>query len=121
VGIQVSHPAAATLRALAHEAVVTEDELHPTVRAKPAARPGTGVILYGRATSLPFTAVLNGPERTTTDNATPASNCTVRCLRRSRARPIWLWEQGVAGSNPAVPTTSTNALLSRGADGPSLG
>jgi hypothetical protein len=32
-----------------------------------------------------------------------------------------LWEQGVAGSNPAVPTTSTNPLLSRGADGPSLG
>jgi hypothetical protein len=32
-----------------------------------------------------------------------------------------LWEQGVAGSNPAVPTTNTNALLSRGADGPSLG
>jgi hypothetical protein len=28
---------------------------------------------------------------------------------------------GVAGSNPAVPTTSTNPLLSRGADGPSLG
>jgi hypothetical protein len=34
---------------------------------------------------------------------------------------IWLWEQGVAGSNPAVPTTSTNPLLNRGADGPSLG
>jgi hypothetical protein len=32
-----------------------------------------------------------------------------------------LWEQGVAGSNPAVPTTSTNPLLNRGADGPSLG
>ena len=32
-----------------------------------------------------------------------------------------LWEQGVAGSNPAVPTTSTNPLLRRGADGPSLG
>src|SRR5829696_4621548 len=52
--------------------------------------------------------------------------------RRSRSRAIrtgrgaaWsahlLWEQGVAGSNPAVPTTSTNPLLSRGADGPSLG
>jgi hypothetical protein len=26
-----------------------------------------------------------------------------------------LWEQGVAGSNPAVPTTSTNSLLSRAA------
>jgi hypothetical protein len=28
---------------------------------------------------------------------------------------------GVAGSNPAVPTTSENSLLSRGTDGPSLG
>jgi len=32
-----------------------------------------------------------------------------------------LWEQGVAGSNLAVPTTSTTPLLSRGIDGPSLG
>jgi hypothetical protein len=32
-----------------------------------------------------------------------------------------LWEQGVAGSNPAVPTTNTNALLSAGAGAPSLG
>jgi hypothetical protein len=37
------------------------------------------------------------------------------------ARSALIWEQGVAGSNPAVPTTSTNPLLSRGADGPSLG
>jgi hypothetical protein len=31
------------------------------------------------------------------------------------------WEQGVAGSNLAVPTTSTNPLVNRDADGPSLG
>jgi hypothetical protein len=37
------------------------------------------------------------------------------------AQSALIWEQGVAGSNPAVPTTSTNPLLSRGADGPSLG
>jgi hypothetical protein len=29
------------------------------------------VILSGRATTVPFTAVLTGPERITTDNATP--------------------------------------------------
>src|SRR4029450_6164021 len=44
------------------------------------------------------------------------------CMGRGAAWSAHLlWEQGVAGSNPAVPTTSTNPLLSRGADGPSLG
>ena len=32
-----------------------------------------------------------------------------------------LWEQGVAGSNPAVPTTHTKPELSRGPGTPSLG
>jgi len=40
------------------------------------------VILAGRATSVPFTAVLNGPERTTTDNHEAASTCTVHGPRR---------------------------------------
>jgi hypothetical protein len=40
------------------------------------------IILVGRATSVPFTAVLAGPERTTTDNAKAASTCAVLCLRR---------------------------------------
>jgi hypothetical protein len=35
----------------------------------------TGVILGGRATSVPFTAVMTGPQRTTTDNAEAASTC----------------------------------------------
>jgi hypothetical protein len=32
-----------------------------------------------------------------------------------------LCKQGVVGSSPIISTTSTNSLLSRAADGPSLG
>ena len=32
-----------------------------------------------------------------------------------------LCKQGVVGSSPIISTATTNALLSRGADGPSLG
>jgi hypothetical protein len=35
------------------------------------------VVPTGRAPSLPFRAVCTGPQRTTTDNAIAASNCTV--------------------------------------------
>ena len=49
---------------------------------EPTAPPGTDVILAGRATSVPFTAVLNGPQRTTTDNATAAATCAARLVRR---------------------------------------
>jgi hypothetical protein len=56
------------------------------------------VALTSRATSVPFTAVLTGPERTTTDNAEAASTWAVGYLRRSRSCPIRLWEQGVACS-----------------------
>jgi hypothetical protein len=66
-----------TLRALANEAVVTEDGPHPTVKVEPTARPVPGVILDRRATSMPFTAVLNGLERTTTDNHKAGSTCAV--------------------------------------------
>jgi hypothetical protein len=40
------------------------------------------VVPTGRATSVLFTAVLTGPERTTTDNAKAASTCAVHSLRR---------------------------------------
>jgi hypothetical protein len=40
------------------------------------------VILAGRATSVPFTTVLNGPEWTTTDNDQVASTCAVPHSRR---------------------------------------
>src|SRR4029450_2771444 len=77
--------------------------------------------LTGRATSVPFTTVLTGSERTTTDNATAHSTSALPRLPRCPQRSNRLWEQGVPGSNPAVPTTSTNPLLSGCADGPSLG
>jgi hypothetical protein len=57
-------------------------------RASPSGRGGATaprcarVILAGRATSVPFTAVLNGPERTTTDNHEGASTCAVPRPRR---------------------------------------
>jgi len=78
------------LRALAYEAVVTEDEPRRTVRVQPTAQLDTGVILDGRATSVPFTAVPTGPQRTTTDNAEAASTCAASHLRRQRSRPNWL-------------------------------
>jgi hypothetical protein len=80
----------------AHEAVVTEDGAAPFSQGEPTAQHDTGIILGGRATSLPFTAVLSGSQRITTDNARAAWTCTVLSHRRSQSRPIWLWEQGVA-------------------------
>jgi hypothetical protein len=109
------------LRTLAHEAVVTEDGPHPPVKAEPTALRCARVILTGRATSVPFTAVLNGPERTTTDNHEAASTCAVPDPRRRQQRPIWLCKQGVVGSSPIISTTTANCLLSKGTDGPSLG
>jgi hypothetical protein len=40
------------------------------------------VVLDGRATSVPFTAVLTGPERTATDNAKTSSTCTAEPVPR---------------------------------------
>jgi hypothetical protein len=70
------------VRGLPTKRLVTEDGPHPTVKVEPTARPDTGVILGGRATSVPFTAVPTGPQRTTTDNAEAASTCTAPLLRR---------------------------------------
>jgi hypothetical protein len=70
------------LQALAHEAVVTEDGPHPPVGAEPTAPQCARVILAGRATSVPFTAVLDGPQRTTTDNHEAPSTCAVPRPRR---------------------------------------
>jgi hypothetical protein len=54
-----------------------------------------GVVLNGRATSVPFTEVLNGPQRTTTDNAAARSTSAGPHPHRWQQRPNWLWEQGV--------------------------
>jgi hypothetical protein len=70
-------PAAANPPGSAYEAVVTEEGPHRTVGVELNARLDTGVILGGRAISVPFTAVLTGPQRTTTDNALPVLTCAV--------------------------------------------
>jgi hypothetical protein len=58
----------------------------------------TIIVLVGRATTVPFTAVLAGLQRTITETATASSTCDGRERRRWRTCPIWLWEQGVASS-----------------------
>jgi hypothetical protein len=74
----------------------------PSGQAEPTAPRCARVILAVRATSVPFTAVLTGPQRTTTDNNEPALTCTVPRPRRSWHRPIWLWEQGVNVADVAI-------------------
>jgi hypothetical protein len=101
------------LRALGNDAVVTEEGPYPTITVAPTAPRGARVILTGRATGVPFTAVLAGPERTTTDNTTAAVTCVARLVPRSRGWPIWLWEQEIVGSNPTVPTTSSIGAAQR--------
>jgi hypothetical protein len=55
---------------LAHDAVLGEDEPHSAVSVRANGAAVCEVLLAGRATSVPVTAVLLGPERTTTDNTT---------------------------------------------------
>jgi hypothetical protein len=81
----------------------------------------TIIVLVGRATTVLFTAVLAGLQRTITDSATATPDLRRPLTSQVTNQADLAWEQGVAGSNPAVPTSSTNPLLSRGADGPSLG
>ena len=46
-------------------------------RSSPTAPRCPRVVLTGRVTSVPFIAVLNGPDRTSTDNHEAASTCAV--------------------------------------------
>jgi hypothetical protein len=55
---------------------------HPAVELVPTPPGRTNVVLARRATTVPFTAVLTGPQRTIMDNATATSTCAV--LRRRR-------------------------------------
>ena len=88
--------------ALANEAVVTGVGSHPSVELVPRLPGSTNVVLVRRATTVPFTAVPAGPQRTATDNATAASTCAIFHRRRWQSCPIWLWEQGVAVADAAV-------------------
>ena len=96
------HPAAASPSGSCPRGGGTEDRPYPTLQVGADGGPCTGLILAGRATIVPFTTDMTGPERTATDNARAASTCAVPCLRRPRARPIWLWEQGVEWVDPQL-------------------
>jgi hypothetical protein len=74
--------AAAPRPRLAHDPVLGEEEPHPAVSVRANGATVCEVVLAGRATSVPVTAVLLGPKRTTTDNARPASTCAASHLRR---------------------------------------
>jgi hypothetical protein len=52
--------------------VVKRDGPHPVVDMVPTLPGSTNVVLAGRATTVPFTAVLPGPQWTVTDSATEA-------------------------------------------------
>jgi hypothetical protein len=92
--------------ALANEAVVTGVGSHPSVERVPRLPGSTNVVLVRRATTVPFTAVPAGPQRTATDNATAASTCAILYRRRWKSCPIWLCKQGVVGSSPIISTTN---------------
>lgn len=81
---------------------IVGDGPHPTLKVGAKGATLYQVVLTGRATSMPFTAVLTGPERTTTDNATAVATSAAPCLRRSRARLISLGEQGVGVADAAI-------------------
>jgi hypothetical protein len=74
-----SHPTAAGALA---EAGRFPGWTHPAVELGLRHQRRAIVVLAGRATSVPFTEVLTGPERTTTDNTTAAWTCAVPYLRR---------------------------------------
>jgi hypothetical protein len=74
--------AAAPPSRLANEAVVTEDGPHPAIELGANGTIVCQVNLTGRATSVPFTRVNVGSQRTTTDNTTAATTWADRLLRR---------------------------------------
>ena len=106
---------------LAHSTMAQQNEPYPLSSWRqhrqpvpPSSSPAVPLACHSQQSR----SVPSGQPRTTPRPPSPAA---LPRLARWRTCPIWLWEQGVAGSNPAVPTTITNPLLSRGADGPSLG
>src|SRR5512132_3093092 len=68
--------------ALANDAGVTGVEPHLAVELAPTLPGPMNVVLAGRATSVPFTTVLTGPQRTTTDKAPAPSTCVIPSPRR---------------------------------------
>jgi hypothetical protein len=73
---------------------------------EPTAQPDTGVILGGRATSVPFTAVLTGPERTTTDNHEASSTCAIPILAGDNSGRTGFASRGSWVRVPSSPPTT---------------
>jgi len=69
------------------------------------------VVLTGRATSVPFTAVMNSPERTTTDKTTAAVTCADHRFSWWRSCSIWLCKQGVEACVGLAPAPLTDPVL----------
>src|SRR5215217_5425002 len=70
----------------ANQAAVSLNGPHPRSSWKLAAPGASRVVLAGRATIVPFTAVLAGPERTAADDSTAAVTCAApRCPGRDPA------------------------------------
>jgi hypothetical protein len=65
-----------------------------------------------RATSVPFTEVLNGLQRTTTDNATARSTSAGPHPRRWQQRPNWLCKQ-VVSEDRLIPEPDSAQSVSR--------
>jgi len=61
--------------------VVGEDGPRRTGAVAPSPS-GVLTVIAGRATSVPFAAVLTGPERTATDNTTAVATCGIHRLHR---------------------------------------
>lgn len=55
-----------------------EGPAYVRIKAESGAERCTNVVLISRATAVPFTPVLNGPQRTTTDNHQAALTSAVR-------------------------------------------
>jgi hypothetical protein len=94
--LRAASPPAAPPSRLANEAIGRRGQASPN--GESGADDDTRVcqvVLTGRATSVPFTAVMTGPQRTTTDNTTAPLDQR-RSLPSQVTIPIWLWEQGVA-------------------------
>jgi hypothetical protein len=86
------------LQALAHQAVRHRGQASPLDELRANGATFTGVVLGGRATSVPFRAVHTGPERTITDNA-----------KRARPAPF----PTSAGDDPAGPVLGAGGRWGR--------
>ena len=83
------------LQRLANDPMVTVGASDRTVEVGANGAAVYRIVLTGRATSVPFTTVMTGSQRTPTDNTEAASTCTVPYLTRPRSCSNRLCKQEV--------------------------